>query len=43
MREALTGLGYGADEVRDVLGRLPDDGAVEDLLRDALKQLAVKA
>ena len=41
VREALAGLGYGPDEVRDVLGRLPDDGTVEDLLRDALKLLAV--
>jgi Holliday junction DNA helicase RuvA len=40
VREALAGLGYGADEVRDVLARLPDDGSVEDLLRDALKLLA---
>jgi Holliday junction DNA helicase RuvA len=40
VREALAGLGYEPDEVRDVLTRLPDDGAVEDLLRDALRQLA---
>jgi Holliday junction DNA helicase RuvA len=40
VREALTGLGYGADEVRDVLAQLPPDGAVEDLLRDALRLLA---
>jgi len=40
VREALTGLGYAADEVREVLARLPDEGAVEDLLRDALRQLA---
>jgi Holliday junction DNA helicase RuvA len=40
VREALAGLGYGTDEVREVLARLPDDGAVEDLLRDALRQLA---
>jgi hypothetical protein len=26
--------------VRDVLTRIPEDGAVEDLLRDALRQLA---
>jgi holliday junction DNA helicase RuvA len=41
VRTALAGLGYQADEVRDVLAQLPDDGAVEDLLRDALKLLAV--
>ena len=40
VREALTGLGYGPDEVREVLARLPDEGAVEELLRDALRQLA---
>jgi Holliday junction DNA helicase RuvA len=40
VREALIGLGYGTDEVREVLARLPDEGAVEDLLRDALRQLA---
>jgi Holliday junction DNA helicase RuvA len=40
VREALTGLGYSPEEVRDVLGQLPDDGAVEGLLRDALRLLA---
>jgi len=41
VRAALAGLGYAPDEIRDVLAQLPDDGAVEDLLRDALKSLAV--
>jgi Holliday junction DNA helicase RuvA len=41
VRDALSGLGYGPDEVRDVVAQLPDDGAVEDLLRDALRLLAV--
>ena len=41
MRAALTGLGYAPDEVRDVVAQLPEDGSVEDLLRDALKLLAV--
>jgi Holliday junction DNA helicase RuvA len=41
LRAALTGLGYQPDEVRDVLAQLPDDGPVEELLRDALKLLAV--
>ena len=41
VRSALFGLGYQPDEVRDVLAQLPDDGPVEDLLRDALKLLAV--
>lgn len=40
VREALTGLGYGTDEVRAVMGQLPDEGAVEDLLREALRLLA---
>lgn len=40
VREALTSLGYGPDEVREVLTRLGDDATVEDLLRDALKLLA---
>lgn len=40
VRDALAGLGYSADEVRDVLTRLPDGGGVEDLLRDALRALA---
>lgn len=40
VRVALAGLGYGADEIRQVLARLPRDGAVEDLVRLALKDLA---
>jgi Holliday junction DNA helicase RuvA len=40
VRDALAGLGYASDEVRAVMGQLPDDGVVEDLLRDALKLLA---
>ena len=43
VRAALTELGYAPDEVRSVLADLPTDGAVEDLLRTALKQLATKA
>jgi Holliday junction DNA helicase RuvA len=41
VREALTGLGYAPDEVRETLARLPADGSVEDLLREALRLLAV--
>lgn len=41
VRAGLTGLGYQSDEVRDVLAQLPDEGPVEDLLRNALKLLAV--
>jgi holliday junction DNA helicase RuvA len=43
VREALAGLGYGPDEVRDALAALPDD-APDDagaLLRLALRSLAV--
>ena len=41
VRVALAGLGYSPDEVRDALGALADDGTVEELLREALKTLAV--
>jgi Holliday junction DNA helicase RuvA len=43
VRSALTGLGYEPDEVRDVLAQLDGaaDASVEDLLRDALRMLAV--
>jgi holliday junction DNA helicase RuvA len=40
VREALTGLGYSPDEVRDALGQLDTDGEIEVLLRDALRLLA---
>jgi Holliday junction DNA helicase RuvA len=40
VRAALAGLGYGADEVRDAVRDLPDDGAVEEMLRVALRNLA---
>ena len=44
VREALAGLGYGPDEIRDVLRELPtDDGAdASSLLRDALKSLGAR-
>jgi Holliday junction DNA helicase RuvA len=41
VRDALSGLGYSPDEVRDVLTQLGDEGPVEDLLRDALRLLAM--
>ena len=41
VRAALEGLGYGADEVREVLGALPADGPVEVVLKEALKLLAI--
>ena len=40
VREALTGLGYTPEEVREVLAQLAEDRGVEDLLRDALRLLA---
>jgi Holliday junction DNA helicase RuvA len=40
LRAALAALGYGNDEVRQVLARLPVDGSVEELLRHALRELA---
>jgi Holliday junction DNA helicase RuvA len=42
VREALTGLGYSSEEVRDVLGQLSEDGTLEDLLRDALRLLGAR-
>ena len=41
VRAALAGLGYAPDEVRDVVAQLPEEGSVEDLLREALKLLSV--
>jgi Holliday junction DNA helicase RuvA len=40
VREALGALGYGNDEIRVALERLDEDGSVEELLREALAQLA---
>lgn len=41
VRAALAGLGYGADEIRHAIARLPDDGTVEEQIRFALRELAV--
>ena len=46
VRDALAGLGYDNDEIRDVMSRLPADGDGLDageLVRRALKLLAVRA
>jgi Holliday junction DNA helicase RuvA len=43
VRAALTELGYGPDEIRAAVADLPSDGPVEELLRGALRRLAVKA
>ena len=40
VRVALAGLGYGADEMRDALSGLPEEGSLEELLRLALRRLA---
>lgn len=40
VRAALAGLGYGADEIRQVMPRLPAAAAVEDQVRLALKEMA---
>lgn len=42
VREALAGLGYGTEEIRDVLRNLTADADSETLLRDALKSLGAK-
>lgn len=45
VRDALAGLGYEADEIREVMARLPVDGVADagELVRRALKLLAVRA
>ncbi len=40
VRAALAGLGYTPDEVRHIVAELPEEGRVEDLLRQALRDLA---
>jgi len=42
VREALTGLGYGSDEVRDVLRDLSGDTDSASMLREALKSLGAR-
>jgi len=42
VREALVGLGYGQEEIRDAMRELPSDGDASSLLRDALKLLGAK-
>jgi Holliday junction DNA helicase RuvA len=39
VREALSGLGYGPDEIRDTLATMPQDLSIEDLLKRSLQQL----
>ncbi len=40
VRAALEALGYGAEDIRAVLPRLPADGGVEDAVRAALRELS---
>ncbi|HXQ75875.1 MAG TPA: Holliday junction branch migration protein RuvA [Acidimicrobiales bacterium] len=40
VRAALAELGYAPEEIRRALHEIPDDGAVEELLRHALRELA---
>lgn len=42
VRDALAGLGYGPDEVRDALRELPTNADASTMLRDALKMLGAK-
>ena len=42
VREALAGLGYDADEIRDAVRELAGDGDAATMLRDALKALGAK-
>ena len=41
VRDALTGLGYAPDEIRDALADVPDEGDVSLLLKQALQRLAL--
>lgn len=42
VREALVGLGYGQEEIRDALRELPSSADASTLLREALKMLGAK-
>ena len=42
VRDALASLGYGTDEIRDVLREVPTGGDSSTLLRDALKMLGAR-
>jgi Holliday junction DNA helicase RuvA len=39
VREALEGLGYGADEIRGTLAEMPEDLPIEEMLRRSLQRL----
>jgi Holliday junction DNA helicase RuvA len=40
IREALTALGFTTEDCRSVLGRIPEEGTIEERLRLALRELA---
>ena len=42
VREALAGLGYGPEEIREALREVPGDADASTVLRDALKMLGAK-
>ena len=42
VREALAGLGYASEEIRDAMRDLPDSASAEVMLRDALRLLGVR-
>jgi Holliday junction DNA helicase RuvA len=42
VREALSGLGYGSEEIREAMRELPESASAADLLRDALRLLGVR-
>lgn len=42
VREALAGLGYGADEIREAVRQVANDGDAATTLRDALKLLGAR-
>jgi Holliday junction DNA helicase RuvA len=42
VREALTGLGYGPEEIREAMRELSESASAEELLRDALRMLGAR-
>lgn len=42
VREALSGLGYAPEEIRDAMRELSESASAEELLRDALRLLGVR-
>lgn len=42
VRDALAGLGYAPDEIRDAMRELPETHTAEEMLRDALRMLGAR-